>query len=100
MNKIVSASEFEANSAELLDIVEVSGQTVVVTRNGKPVVTLSPIEPRAASLFGSMKGTFVITDPDDQLLSALDPDEIMAWEKSLDAKAGRMLGATPSSVTS
>ncbi len=100
MNKIVSASEFEANSAELLDVVESQGQTIVVTRNGQPVVTLSPVQRRAASPFGCMKGTFVVTDPNDQLLSAMDTDELTAWDKSLDAKADRMLGAAPQSTRS
>lgn len=92
MNKVISASDFSANSAKLLEEIEAHGETVVVTRAGRPVATISPFEQRAENPFGCMKGTFAITNPNDDLLSALDPSEIADWDKSLEVKADRLAG--------
>jgi len=97
MNKTVSAAEFEANSAKLLDDVSAKGETVVVTRNGEPVATMSPIERRAASPFGCMAGTFAIVNPDDDLSGAHAKGELADWERSLDAKADRLGHLAPGS---
>jgi prevent-host-death family protein len=43
MNKQVSMSEFQARARELLREVEESGQTIVVTEGGKPVVEIRPV---------------------------------------------------------
>jgi prevent-host-death family protein len=43
MNKIVSMSEFQARSLELMREVEESGQTIVATDRGKPVVEVRAV---------------------------------------------------------
>lgn len=55
--KTISASEFKAKCLRVMDEVERSRIPVVVTKNGRPVVTVLPAEPRTKSIFGCMAGT-------------------------------------------
>ncbi|HWA90425.1 MAG TPA: hypothetical protein VG889_10340 [Rhizomicrobium sp.] len=49
-------------------------------------------KPRRSPLFGALKGTFWI-DPDwDWTKPALDPEELAAWDASLDRKADLWFG--------
>ena len=53
----IQASEFKAKCLALMDQVARTGQTIVVTKNGKPVAELRPHRPpRAKSLIGLHKG--------------------------------------------
>jgi prevent-host-death family protein len=52
--KTISASEFKAKSLALLDEVAETGETIVVTKRGKPVAQVGPVE-QPPSLRGSMK---------------------------------------------
>ena len=53
----IQASEFKAKCLALMDEVARTGQTIVVTKNGKPVAELRPHRPpRAKSLIGLHKG--------------------------------------------
>ena len=55
MNRIL-ASEFKAQCLALMDRVARTGETIVVTKNGKPVAELRPHRPpRAKSLIGLHK---------------------------------------------
>jgi prevent-host-death family protein len=61
MTKIMKASEFKAKCLAVIDEVAASGQGVVVTKNGKPLVELVPHKPKAKrSPFGILKGDLVI----------------------------------------
>ena len=51
----ITAAKFKATCLELMDEVARTGATVVVTKRGKPVARLAPIQTRK-SAFGSMKG--------------------------------------------
>ena len=54
---LIQASEFKAKCLALMDEVARTGQTIVVTKNGKPVAELRPHRPpRAKSLIGLHKG--------------------------------------------
>lgn len=55
----VAASEFKAKCLKLLDEVAETGETIVVTKRGKPVARLGPMEP-PPSLKGSV--TFLVSD--------------------------------------
>ena len=58
----VPASKAKAHLLELLDTVDRLREPVVITKRGRPVARLVPIEPRqAGAIFGCMKGTFRIT---------------------------------------
>ena len=53
----IKASEFKAKCLALMDQVARTGQTIVVTKNGKPVAEMRPHRlPRAESLIGLHKG--------------------------------------------
>jgi prevent-host-death family protein len=56
--RVVKASEFKAKCLELMDEVEASGDSVVVTKRGKPVAKLGPIGERPTTLFGLLQGNF------------------------------------------
>jgi prevent-host-death family protein len=53
----IQASEFKAKCLALMDQVARTGETIVVTKNGKPIAELRPHRPaRAKSLIGLHKG--------------------------------------------
>jgi prevent-host-death family protein len=56
----VGAAEFKAKCLELVDHVKEARAEYVVTRHGKPVAKLVPVEPDPpVSPLGSMRGTVV-----------------------------------------
>ena len=62
MSRIVRASEFKAKCLALMDEVARTGESVVVTKRGEPLVELVPHKPRAKKdAFGILKGELVIT---------------------------------------
>ena len=70
----VAASEFKAKCLALLDEVAENGETLVVTKRGKPVAHVVPAEePR--SLIGTVK--YLVSD--DELIKPLYED----WEPEL-----------------
>lgn len=53
----IQASKFKAKCLALMDEVARTGETIVVTKNGRPVAELRPHRgPRAKSLIGLHKG--------------------------------------------
>lgn len=86
MNKMVGAADFEAHCARIMDDAAQSGQTVVITKDGRPYMELKPVaeekptgnNPRLE--FGFMKGSITFL-PDDDDFSALAPDWEEQWEK-------------------
>lgn len=71
--KQMPAGEFKAQCLAVMDQVSESGEPVVITKHGKPVVKLVPAEKQADDLFGYMAGKVKIvgdivgpvTPPDD-----------------------------------
>jgi prevent-host-death family protein len=54
----MKAAEFKAKCLELMDQVAESGQEIVITKRGKPIAKLVPMEEKPLKpLFGSMAGT-------------------------------------------
>lgn len=68
--RTIPVSRFKAQCLGLLDEVAKTGQTIVVTKRGRPVVRVSPLEP-PPSLVGSV--TFNVSD--EELIAPLD----LAW---------------------
>jgi prevent-host-death family protein len=66
-DKSISASSFKAHCLALLDEVAAHGTSFVVTKRGKPVARVAPLEP-PRSLLGSVK--FLVSD--DELIAPLD----------------------------
>lgn len=58
--RTIAAGEFKARCLKLMDEVNESGEELVVTKRGKPVVKLVPARPKGKSFFGAMKGTATV----------------------------------------
>ncbi len=71
--KSIKASEFKAKCLKLMDQVAETGETLVITKNGRPVAELRPAKRRLESLFGAHKGLIEITG---DIIAPLDED----WE--------------------
>jgi prevent-host-death family protein len=56
----IGAGEFKAKCLGLLDEVQRQRKEVVITKRGKPVAKLVPIDDSPVSFIGSMKGTMEI----------------------------------------
>lgn len=74
--KTISAGEFKARCLKLMDYVNETHQTIVITKHNKPVAQLSPITDTPKDAFGCMKNTVTIKrniiDPIDVLWEAND----------------------------
>ncbi|HZL69200.1 MAG TPA: type II toxin-antitoxin system Phd/YefM family antitoxin [Candidatus Limnocylindrales bacterium] len=54
--KQVPAEKFKAHCLAVMDEVQATGEPVVVTKNGKPVVKLVPAKMKDENIFGYMAG--------------------------------------------
>ena len=64
----IKASEFKAKCLALIDEVAESGEAIIVTKHGKPVVRVEPDRPAAKGpAFGFLKGMVERVGPDDDL---------------------------------
>ena len=60
-NRHVSAAEFKANCLRLMDEVARQRRPIIITKRGKPVAKLVPVEEQGPiDLFGRMAGTIKI----------------------------------------
>ena len=60
---LISATEFKATCLELMDRVQQTGEEITVTKHGKPLAKLAPIEPShqaPGDLFGCAKARLSI----------------------------------------
>lgn len=69
---MIGAGEFKQRCLALLDRVAESGIPLVVTKRGKPVARVVPIDPPGAPLTGSIR---ILTDNDEDLFTTGE-----AWE--------------------
>jgi prevent-host-death family protein len=58
MQTAIGAGEFKAKCLQLLDDIAEKRGTLIITKHGKPVAKLVPIEPEQ-QLFGALKGSVV-----------------------------------------
>lgn len=56
----IAAGEFKAKCLGLLDEVHLQRKEIIITKRGKPVAKLVPVNQRPESFIGSMKGTMEI----------------------------------------
>jgi prevent-host-death family protein len=54
--KQMRASTFKAQCLAVMDDVQATGEPVIVTKRGKPVVKVIPIKPEKDNIFGFMAG--------------------------------------------
>jgi len=68
----IGAGQFKAQCLQLMDQVQQSRQEIVITKHGKPVAKLVPVEESAAqSVFGYLQGTVEIVG---DIVSPLEED--------------------------
>jgi prevent-host-death family protein len=75
MKQEIAAGEFKAKCLSLLDQVQKTRQEIVVTKRGRPVAKVVPIEEEKPQLWGRMAGTFVI------LGDIVSPIEDAGWDE-------------------
>jgi prevent-host-death family protein len=56
----IPAGEFKARCLKLMDEVRTTRRPIVITKRGKPVARLVPMEQATPSIFGRMRGTVTI----------------------------------------
>jgi prevent-host-death family protein len=71
----MAAGKFKARCLAVMEEVRATGEPVIVTKRGEPVVKLVPAQPKEGDLFGFMAGEFRITG---DIESPVVP--ISAWE--------------------
>jgi prevent-host-death family protein len=58
--KSMRAGEFKARCLKVMDQVRATRQPVVITKRGRPVAKLVPVDRRGDDIFGCLKGVFQI----------------------------------------
>jgi prevent-host-death family protein len=75
VTKRISAALFKAQCLSLMDQIEAQRGEVIITKRGKPVAKLVPIEEAPRRIFGCMAGTAEILG--DLIAPTTEPDD---WE--------------------
>lgn len=80
MTRTVPAGEFKAKCLKLIDEVNESGDTLIVTKRGRPVVEVRPAPPagKRKSIIGAMKGEIQI------LGDIISPIDGLEWDAMRD----------------
>jgi prevent-host-death family protein len=60
MKQQIAAGEFKAKCLHLLDKVQQTRMEIVITKRGRPVARLLPVDDDVPAIFGSMKGSVEI----------------------------------------
>ena len=58
--KRMAAGAFKANCLAVMDDVQAKHETIVITKHGKPVAKLVPVEPQGDDIFGFLRGKVTI----------------------------------------
>jgi prevent-host-death family protein len=59
--KKMAAGAFKAKCLAVMDDVQAKHETIVITKHGKPVAKLVPVEPQGDDIFGFLRGKVTIT---------------------------------------
>jgi len=73
--KTIPAGAFKARCLAIMDEVQAKREAVVITKRGKPVARLVPVEKQEDDIFGFMKGKGKIEIKGDIVSPALTPEE-------------------------
>ena len=71
--KTIAAGKFKVHCLSIMDEVQAKRQAVVITKRGKPVAKLVPVEKEKDDIFGFLKGKIEIKG--DIVAPALTPEE-------------------------
>jgi len=75
MPRHIKVSEFKSKCLALMDEVARTGDAVVITKNGKPIVELVPHRPRKQNARGILKGElFIEGDIISPITAIITPD--------------------------
>jgi len=74
--KTIAAAEFKARCLTLMEDVQKTRQPVVITKRGKPIAKLAPLDDTKDDFFDRLKGVFEVADDLDR-----DPPE--PWNSAL-----------------
>lgn len=74
--RTISAAEFKARCLTLMDDVNSTRETLVITKRGKPVARLVPAGKEGREFIGRLKGVI-------EIVGDLDADPPEAWESAL-----------------
>lgn len=81
--KTMGAAAFKAHCLAVLDEVQEHGEEVIITKRGKPVAKLVPLEAKKPEgIFGWAKGQFEIVG--DIVEPAMTDEEVVQWERGWD----------------
>lgn len=58
--KKMAAGAFKTNCLAVMDEVQAKRETVIITKHGKPVAKLVPVEPQGDDIFGFLRGKATI----------------------------------------
>ena len=61
-NNRIGAGEFKTHCLKLIDRVNQTKQSITITKHGKPMAKLTPIEDETYSLFGCLENTVEIRE--------------------------------------
>jgi prevent-host-death family protein len=73
--KTIPAGAFKARCLAIMDEVQAKRQAVVITKRGKPVAKLVPVEKEKDDIFGFYKGKGKIEIKADIISPAFSPEE-------------------------
>lgn len=73
--KTMAAGEFKAKCLKVMDRVSATREPVLITKKGRPVAKLVPVDPTARYFLGSLAGVIEIVG---DIESPVEPPE--AWE--------------------
>jgi prevent-host-death family protein len=71
--KTMAAGQFKVHCLKVMDEVQSKRQAVLITKRGKPVAKLVPVEKQKDDIFGFLKGKIKVTG--DVVSPALTPEE-------------------------
>ena len=71
--KTIPAGKFKAQCLSIMDEVQAKREAVVITKRGKPVAKLVPVEKEKDDIFGFFKGKIKVTG--DVVSPAFTPEE-------------------------
>ena len=81
VNKMVGTAEFKAHCSRIIAEAQRTGESVIITKRGKPVMELKPIQTREKKLsFGFLAHPEYRFD--DPFSPAVDPSEVHADDPS------------------
>jgi prevent-host-death family protein len=70
--KTMAAAQFKAQCLTVMDHVSQSGSAIVITKHGKPVVKVVPIDEDEDAIFGALAGVARVTGDIETTVAAKD----------------------------